>query len=109
MTATGTLTITDFLWARIAEDEERARKALWLDGYFAASELSREWRYVHLSYGIDGQRALAECKAKREVVDECERSILNDKDSRTAEWIAAQLATVYASHPDYNPAWAPKS
>ena len=63
---------------------------------------------AHISR-FDPARVLAECKAKREIVEECERSMLNDGDSRTAEWIAAHLAAVYASHPDYDPAWAPES
>lgn len=63
---------------------------------------------AHISR-FDPARVLAECKAKREIVEECERSMLNDGDSRTAEWIAGRLAAVYASHPDYNPAWSPES
>ena len=109
MTATGTLTITDFLLARLAKDEERAQRVIWLNTYYGQGGLSKEWSYIYSSYGIDGQRDLAECKAKRAIVEECEWSMLNDKDSSTAEWIAAHLATVYASHPDYDPEWAPES
>ena len=97
MTAAGAMNITDFLQERIAEDESEAEEGRWV---FDLGGREGE----RLTY-----RVLAECKAKREIVDECERSMLNDGDSRTAEWIAAQLAAVYSSHPDYDPAWAPES
>lgn len=133
MTDTGTLTITDFLLARIAEDEKMANAALGCHAYaqdyptravmYSASgdalfefdeRQMREADHSTLALAEhfcswQPARVLAECKAKREIVDECERSMLNDGDSRTAEWIAAQLAAVYASHPDYNPVWAPES
>ena len=116
MTATGTLTITGFLLARIAEDEASAshyhrllcmRTACDNEGcVWDEQERMADERVCTCGYHA---RVLAECKAKREIVEECERSILNDKDPSTAEWIAAHLATVYASHPVYDPAWAPKS
>ena len=116
MTAGGTLTITDFLWERIAEDEAAAgsyhrllcmRTACDNEGcVWDDQERMEDERVCTCGYPA---HVLAECKAKREIVEECERSILNDKDSSTAEWIAAHLATVYASHPDYDPAWAPES
>lgn len=134
MTATGTLNITDFLLARIAEDERAVYcwdsdgpdgavvATVWTGGEpgyttVAASSVEGVWiadghevedpRHVHMLF--DPDRVLAECKAKREIVEECERSMLNDSDSSAAEWIVGRLAAVHASHPDYDPAWAPES
>ena len=107
--------ITGFLLARISDDEVEAAIALVREASDSrAGGLPDDTTGITckdlLTAESDGRhaRVLAECKAKREIVDECERSMLNDKDSSTAEWIAAHLATVYASHPDYDPAWAPK-
>lgn len=135
----GTLTITDFLWARITEDEQVAREASHSTGWrYDPGKVNAVSREESVFAGPPGARAitiastgpeddpqsmmdarhiarfdparvLAGCKAKREIVEECERSILNDKDPSTAEWIAAHLAAVYASHPDYNQDWAPES
>lgn len=107
MTGTGTLTITDFLLARIADDEAllttpTARRMV--GRRMVEEPITRLPEYV----ARDRERWAAECKAKQEIVEECERSILNDKDSSTAEWIASHLATVYASHPDYDSAWEPE-
>ena len=130
MTDTETLTIADFLLARIAEDEAAAYRwdsdgpngavvaSVWTGegpGYttVAASSVGGVWvadgreveaQHVHMLF--EPARVLAECKAKRDIVEECERSMLNDSDSSAAEWIVGRLAAVYASHPDYLPAWA---
>ena len=104
MTGTVDLTITDFLLARLAEDEAllatpTARRMV--GRRMVEEPIERLPEYLVR----DRERWAAECRAKRAIVDECERSMLNDWDSSTAEWIAAQLAAVYASHPDYDPAW----
>ena len=139
MTDDGTLTIADFLLERIAEDEQVAREASHPTGWRydpgKVNSVSREESVFAGPRGakavtiastgpeddrqsmmdarhiarFDPDRVLAECKAKREIVEECERSMLNDSDSSAAEWIVGRLAAVYASHPDYDPAWAPES
>lgn len=87
------VTLTEFLLARIAEDEEFARGHLTIDLDF--------WPH----------RMLAECAAKRRIVEAC--SALEDKVLDNNLWFIDQhdailcaLAAVYADHPDYDPTWA---
>lgn len=104
------MTITEFLLARIEEDEEAARAAQGEGAYphyadtaagecveMAKSEGCSEEGYRYLRRWLP-ERVLAECAAKR----------------RIAEWDAEQyvayspikyLASVYASHPDYRDEW----
>lgn len=91
-------TLTDFLLARIAEDEERAREFVQYedDVYETAGWLSPT-------------RVLAECDAKRRIV---ELAVAADEamDPPTtlilADEVLLALAHVYADHPDFDPAWA---
>lgn len=90
------MTITEFLEARIAEDEARAK-------------------YVS-EYGDTGglftpTRVLAECAAKRAII--AEHAPVDPCDAHdamfstiTCDTIRA-LAAVYADHPDYQQEWAP--
>ncbi len=81
------MTITEFLLARIAEDE--------------AVALAANGPSVHAARH-DPTRVLAECAAKRAIIEQAERS-----DSGWWESIyVAILAAVYADHPDYDPSWA---
>lgn len=92
------LTLTEFLLARIAEDEAQAT----------------DRDHTPLRCGIDrvtgltlADRMLAECKAKRGVVI---LSAIDDWDGGYGEpmHIALKLAaTPYASHPDYRQEWKP--
>lgn len=131
MTGTGTLTITDFILDRIAEDEESASRyhrllclrtacdnegCVWDD-----QERIEDERVCTCGYPA---RVLAGCKAKRAIVgahqsyvmaegEVCENCRGEEKDEWFREpWPCAtvrHLAAVYASHPDYDPAWAPES
>ena len=125
--ATATLTLTDFLLARIAEDE---RDGPW----------HMDWcgSVGHDDSGCDctgRARVLAECKAKRRIVDEhapgdgpwegappCCRVCTVDRYEELAagndpECYHEQLpypcptlralAAVYADHPDYQADWRP--
>ena len=120
------MTITDFLLARIAEDEAVAR-----DCAASVGEHARlEW-IIYEKREIDGEvvevrrtltpydpaRVLAECEAKRRIVDEY---VARDEDVdlmlgpnvlRQREWSGLRLAVrvlaaVYADHPDYQQEWA---
>ena len=121
----GTLTITDFLWERIAEDEESASRyhrllclrtacdnegCVWDD-----QERMEDERVCTCGYPA---RVLAECKAKRAIVANHD----GERSSTTGDYCGFEdgrfeipcpelrhLAAVYASHPDYDPAWAPES
>ncbi|MDR7381696.1 DUF6221 family protein [Promicromonospora iranensis] len=99
--------ITEFLLARVAEDEAAAQAAL------DDAPDSSLWR----------ARVLAECTAKRTIVEAFEelgkfltQSDNGDGDVATGArdmfaglMIAVQAhAGVYADHPDYRPAWRPQ-
>lgn len=95
-----TLTITEFLEARIAEDEAAAERCASVIVVPAAVA----------STMIDPVRMLAECAAKRAIlaehspVDPCDA---HDADYRTitCDTICA-IAGVYKDHPDYRQEWA---
>jgi len=127
---TSTLTLTEFLLARIAEDEEDARAAdgtRWLhsdkvvtfeafgpDGDYvdASSPISVDtrdngWHIVRWSPA----RVLAECKAKRRLLERA-----SPEARTTAQLVAVAaladdalrlLALPYADHPDYREEWRP--
>ena len=107
------MSITEFLLARIAEDEDRNNPD---------PDPSGSCDYLH-GVHYDSARVLAECAAKRAIVD-----IHGDRDGDCARcsdyaWFAVldggereefpcptlrTLAAVYADHPDYRPEWSPQ-
>lgn len=115
---TSTVTLTSFLLARIAEDESVARRTL------AESDLldwSGRWSDAHGLHGpadgpsghtsvvIDPARVLAECEAKRRIVDdyldERSRVPLSLGTLSGFECALEHLACVYADHPDFLQEW----
>jgi hypothetical protein len=112
-----------WLLDRIAEDEAAARAATspqwWPNprpsyvGLWAASEPKGRGRSVgqvkaaadaeHIARH-DPARVLAECAAKRRIVQEVSFMKL---DTLTMGWVLQQLAVPYADHPDYDPSWMP--
>lgn len=113
-------TLTDFLLARIAEDEEIARSAAlppWKhEGYAVANHtLIVETDDVEDAEHIarwDPTRVLAECEAKRRIVELHRSDIGADPcDAHDASLASVDcdtllaLAQVYADHPDFDPAW----
>jgi hypothetical protein len=114
---TQTVTLSEFLLARIAEDEAIA---IATRDYYDAME----WEAGEGSiagpvdgpsgYGvviIDPARVLAECEAKRRIVEDCVAIIEGDpyeidSDGPThARAMLAALALPYADHPDFQEAW----
>lgn len=117
------MTITEFLLARIAEDEERA--------WFVARQIGGQsspfepWRLSwHDEYDllcVEPSRAIAECAAKRQIVgltdDITQMDVMVEGEFRTegrrdlsaypylGDVVLRALAAVYADHPDYDPAW----
>ena len=107
MTA-ATLTLTDFLLARIAEDEAVAR--------------SSERRMCER---LTPERLLAECEAKRRIVDmhshsspvagaprrlradavATEVGVTGEPETRPCDTLRA-LAAIWSDHPDYDPDWS---
>lgn len=121
---TDTLTLTDFLLARIAEGEEVVRRAKRYD--------LDKWTFVDaelLSFPPPTRtittvgRVLADCEAKRRIAEEhalssdgiytgcslcdhnCETGgdLYRDGPCNTLRFLAA----VYADHPDYRDEWRP--
>lgn len=124
-----TLTITAFLEQRIAEDEAVARAAYggaesggqwWVDG---PAEVSRKfWIYAtgekfkhestaqHIARH-DPARVLADCVAKRTIVESCrvdyEDSLTSGDDTMAlATEVLMGLASIWADHADYRAEWA---
>lgn len=120
----GTMTITEFLEARIAEDEAVAREAAGVERgeYFVAALPNLLLEQV-ARFGP--ARVLAECAAKRAIINEHEIDLeMRDPycDS-CAEWwkcvlgegppmvkypcpTVRAIAAVYKDHPDYQQGWA---
>lgn len=114
------MTISEFLLARIAEDEDAARGGKlgerfgyrydpppWGGAYEAVSEdpcSDRSGTYL----AVDPNRLAAECEAKRRIVERHQYG----SDVQGGGWLEAtsrivrDLAAVYASHPDYDQEWA---
>ena len=112
-----TLTITEFLEARISEDEAVARRVAAGPGEpgghgmwsVAIGVSGNDAKFAHVA--SDPARVLAECAAKRAIIKECRHSTLDDLDSGADDqpapmWVARALAAVYADHEDYRTEWA---
>lgn len=83
------MTLTEFLLARIAEDEDVAQMASpgpWKVRYSPA-------------------RVLAECEAKREIVMCAQSPVIWGDSAGALAHCCQSLAAVYADHPDYLPEW----
>jgi len=130
-------TLTEFLLARIAEDEAEAHAATghaWRVtrdplGVHVEHDLARPMGRVAMRLGRDmgiggnadaahiarhdPARALAECEAKRRIVEVWPDSFGSwtaDQAyaaKRVKDAVLLDLATVYADHPDYDEAWRP--
>lgn len=120
---TATLTLTEFLEARIAEDEAVARSAGhgcgylhehnggWVEVELPGKHNARpgyELRYIR---NFNPARVLAECAAKRRIVETRPFKLLSSGEERQADRLRDQtlriLASVYAHHADYRPEWRP--
>jgi len=120
------MSITEFLLARIAEDEavaqETMRRAV-ADPYTDAAEVTLYSNEAASSgspiVAATPARILAECEAKRRIVElYMAAEVRTDMDTflpEGADWIlgrrwgagyaARALAQPYADHPDFDPAW----
>ena len=105
--------LADFLLARIADDEATARE-------FCAVLLSRELEDGPEPFGFEAEggpadpvRVLADCEAKRRIVDAWQADAsgpLGEWDDYAwyaIEWAMKCLALPYADHPEYNEVWRP--
>jgi hypothetical protein len=94
--------LAEFLLARIAEDEAVAREAVrWSEGASQWGDSGEpDWEHIARH---DPARVLAECDAKRRIVQ-----MLEDDDP--GEWgdgALRHLASVCADHPDCRDEWRP--
>jgi hypothetical protein len=133
---THTVTLTEFLLARIAEDEAAARLA-WPERWeqdgernaVQTAETGLKAGYDGLHMGVahlamtvgsyrsearnaahiarhDPARVLAECEVKRRIVELC--AFCDDcGDHMNQDQVRALLALPYADHPDYRDEWKP--
>lgn len=97
--------ITDFLLARIAEDEYDARRAVPLASAGLATD--SDGRLL-----IDPARVLAECEAKRRIVEAHSAWDENEWQSPAyfsapMDEVLALLALPYVGHPDFREEWRP--
>lgn len=112
------MSIAEFLLARIAEDEEQANRSKADEAMNPNLRLPASW--IH---GV-AARVLAECEAKRRIVElhsvastyqggtycaECQSEELEGPWSRRDDLYPCPtleaLASVYADHPDYRDEW----
>lgn len=122
-----TMTLTEFLLARIAEDEADARAAstghvwTWDDDHEtlssdAQTQFGRECIIdteganppgpapgAHIARW-DPDRVLAECEAKRRIMEDATNQHTSCVE---LDWVVQVLASVYADHPDYREEWRP--
>jgi len=100
------MTLTDFLLARIAEDETRARD-LGADAMMGArwkhhpKDAYDDLQRMGLNYS---RRVLAECEAKRQIVETATGQHTSSDEGYEMMRI---IATVYAEHDDYDESWRP--
>lgn len=112
--------LADFLLARIAEDEDVARRSIEDDTRMTAEAgpienpgpaYVTEQASVGMEYlvGVRPARVLAECEAKRQVVTQAAHytDVLYDPAAQVYRQVLRALALPYAGHPDYRPQWAP--
>jgi hypothetical protein len=125
MTTTSTLTMTDFVLARIAELARSVDVPEWYctdsvrgpgwgtrgdcplcDGYmFDGSEsVTEEAFYEHMKHAHDRDRVLAQCAAMRKIVEE---SVALDGEYAGIGLSAAvrALASIWSDHPDWREEW----
>lgn len=117
MTSTGTLTLTDFLLARIAEDEARAE---WVVMLPTVSEFEQgTFRAAFTDLGEHGwfnpDRVFHESRAKRRIVDLAAQYV-KPEDTFDSGFIGGAnhvgynalryLAEPYCDHPDYRAEWS---
>lgn len=100
------MTITEFLLARIAEDEKK------IDAMIREADRVRtapifSTRSIDWLSGVDifvsPRRWRAECAAKRAIVEWADEF----QHSNDGDFVLRELATVYADHEDYDTAWRP--
>lgn len=112
------MTLTEFLLARIVEDEARATLVLDSPPKWTMTVYPHDGEGVTLEAGpMHPARVLAECEAKRRNVDHFTSSAPGgDGEAETywfegfrsaMEFVLWKMAQPYADHPDYREEWRP--
>lgn len=92
-------TLTDFLTARLCEDEAVL---------VGTHEGRATGQIVRAIVHFDHRRLEAECAARRNIVERHERNRTDlMRECDTYSWETRALAVVYAHHPDYREEWRP--
>lgn len=98
MTTEGeTVTLTEFLLARVKDDERDARS-------FLAPDLAPVESLP--MFTAMGRRLLADCEVKRSVIADEPARIAPDRHSQWERTLRT-FATIYSGHPDYDQTWRP--
>lgn len=123
--------LTEFLEARIAEDEAVAKAATegpWASGVESSgdavwhtvtapefglddwmADFGQRWQDAKHAARFDPVRVLAECAAKRSIIAAQKKQEDDDDPSAwivASEVLLASLASVYSNHRDYRQEWA---
>ncbi|MGZ4530720.1 MAG: DUF6221 family protein [Mycobacteriaceae bacterium] len=112
------MTLTEFLLARIAEDEAAAMSAHresispmphgpgFIRSRIAWAAQARDVRGHELIERMTPARVLAQCEANRQIAEAAGGWLENDPNPpHWAVEVVRHLATVYADHPDYLEEW----
>lgn len=112
---TATLTLTDFILARIAEDEATAqaasvRRTTWATAADTAASVAGADSGLFILF-TPPEKVLAECEAKRQIVEhhhhDGDRCLICNWESASGRCPTIRhLAAVYAGHPDYHTEWS---
>lgn len=121
--------LAEFLLARITEDEAAAIQCRAYDIESAAEDMAPRSVIVEPIFAryvdhFDPRRFLAECDAKRHIVDAYKAAVMDESlwrrrpesvayqqaVARVSAWTYAltELARTYADHPDYREGWKPE-
>lgn len=114
MSEVRTLTLTEFLTARLDEDEEWARRALVsvvapVGWYYFDPDGSEclPWTSGEPNPVETPARVLAEVESKRRIVERLSAVGFGMPSKHLADGVLAEMAAPYVAHPDFNPDWLP--
>jgi hypothetical protein len=102
-----TVTLTEFLLARIAEDEADARAADEVRLWTLSQAGDRIINDAGFMQRFTPSRVLAECEAKRQIIERhsgCDDVSYGDASTCPD---MRDLVSVYADHPDFREEWRP--
>ena len=99
------MTLTEFLLARIAEDEAVIEATR--EGWHVKPRATLSSNIAALTVGMHPSRARAECGAKRAIANFADYWRGDANDYGQADQALRIVSAVYADHPDYRQEWKP--